>query len=146
MLRPYDISPGSGLGEDFAVFTGNLTAQYGADDTAFEGLAFPRTPLAAGVQFFGTDSPFEVGIDFNVRVGLIGQVKDAFDVGVHTQGDVVEREAAIVHRAEEESQGSFEAGESGRRIAGFFFGLGVRRVVGCEAVDGGHVLPEGEAI
>ena len=122
---------------------GVLPAQHHAGDLPAHRAAFEGRPGAAGEGLGGADLPARVRVDFDPGFGLFGQVEDAARVGVAALHDIIQGQAALVDGGEQQRQGGFQAGETGRRVGAVFLGKGVRGMVGGKAVDHVQVVPQG---
>ena len=65
-------------------------------DFASETPVFVGTPAGAREHSRGAHGPCVVGVNFNPRFGLIGEIKNALGVGRHAGDDVVQSKAARV--------------------------------------------------
>ena len=61
----------------------------------------------------GADLPVGVGVDLDPGLGLLGQAEDAPRVGLHARDQVVQGQAALVYRGQQQRQGGLQAGEPG---------------------------------
>ena len=75
-----------------------------------------------------------------------GEAEDAARVGGEAGYQIVDGEAAVVRRSQQQRQCRVQSGEARGRIGTVLFGSGVGSVIGGEAVDHVEVLPERSAV
>ena len=82
-------------------------------------------------------------VHFDPGFGLLREVKYVPRVDHRFLKNIVHRQSSIVHGREQQGKQRLQAREAWRGIFGVFFCSGMRGMVGGEAVDDIHVLPEG---
>ncbi|MBK6432273.1 hypothetical protein [Candidatus Amarolinea dominans] len=108
-------------------------------------VAAERTPVAQGLVAAGRQIESSSGVHFDPGLRLLAAGREMKDTGriVMQAGDeIVEGQAAFMHRGEQQGQHGLQAGHAGRRLGAGLFSRGVRRVIGGKTVNDIQVRPE----